>query len=142
MKIHRHWALPPPPLPPPPKKTKNPEFVDLVSFQNCLFMHRLQQDEQLSKSFSGLIYINNKHNSNTRSANANILDIPQSNAAKYGTFSCKSQCIKCWNHFIKAFRNVKLSGLTYENAKLFSQNNFKILISKNQSDKFLPYSGI
>ena len=80
------------------------KFADLLSFQNCLFMHKLQQDIQLSKSFFEMIYINNKHNSNTRSANANILDIPQSRTAEYGTFSCKNQWVKYWNH------SKKLSG--------------------------------
>ena len=57
-------------------------------------MHKLQQDIQLSKSFFKMIYINNKHSSNTRSAIANILAIPQSKTAEYGTFSCKNQCVK------------------------------------------------
>ena len=52
-------------------------------------------------------------------ANANLLDITQSNKVKYGTFSCKNQFMKEWNNFKKTFRNVKLSELTYKNDKTF-----------------------
>ena len=61
----------------------------------------------------------NKHKYNTRAANANLLDIIQSNKVKCGTFSCKNQFTKEWNNFKKTFRNVKLSELAYKNYKTF-----------------------
>ena len=62
-------------------------------------MSQLEQNKKLAATFSGLVYTQEKHNYNTRSARKNLLDIPLCQTFTYGTQSCKYKCIKDWNRF-------------------------------------------
>ena len=64
-------------------------------------MHKLEQGKQLSKSFTGLTYIDSKQNYNTRVA-TNALDIPQSNTATCRTFSGKT------NSTFNSIKNIRI----------------------------------
>lgn len=57
------------------KKCDILKFGDLVPLQNYLFNNEIEHGKQLSKSFSGMKHIHNKHNYNIRAGKANLFYI-------------------------------------------------------------------
>ena len=57
------------------KKCHILKFEDLVPLQNYLFINEIEHGKQLSKSFSGMKHIHNKHNYNIRAGKANLFYI-------------------------------------------------------------------
>ena len=94
-------------------------------------MHKLEQDKQISKSFTSLTYINSKQNYNSRAATMNLYQtfhIPQSNTATCETFSHKNQCIKDQYHLKKTFKNL------YKRFYKFAIKQVRIFFHKTNSN--------
>ena len=87
------------------------KFHDLIKLQNCTFICRLEQDEQLAKTFPALKHCDDNHDyqTRTRSTAKELPDTPLLNTDTYGTQSTKYNCIADWNSFRKTFKDLPLS---------------------------------
>ena len=102
------------------KNLKIINFEDLLWLNNCLFICQLGQNKKLAATFPGLVYTKEKHNCNTRSARKNFLDTPFCLTFTYRMQSCRYQCIKDWNRFIKENSTENLTYPVVQN--IFKKN--------------------
>ena len=99
------------------KKLKILKIKDLITLQNCLFVHDFINNK-LPKSFNNTFNkLKDVHTINTRSAIAGNLYVPFSNTTRYGLNSIYRKSIDNWNFFVKHFKDKILSGLSRNNYK-------------------------
>jgi len=86
------------------KELKILKLKDLISLQNCLFVHDFFHKDLPSCFSTYFTPVSEIHSRNTRSAQLGCLFIPEFLTKRYGLNSITRKCIDKWNFFSKTFQ--------------------------------------